>query len=74
MNVLQALTSQKHKHIVAATSAAHTPKIAPEQAISVSVTQCLERLTGHQKVPGSVPVRGSEIVFLRFELDRHHLR
>ena len=31
--------------------------------------QWLERLTGHQKVAGSIPVWGSEIVFLRTELD-----
>ena len=29
----------------------------------------LERLTSHQKVAGSIPVWGSEIVFLRIELD-----
>ena len=28
-----------------------------------------ERLTGHQKVAGSIPVWDSEIVFLRIELD-----
>ena len=33
------------------------------------VPQWLERLTGHQKVAGSIPVWGSEIVFLRIELD-----
>ena len=30
----------------------------------------LERLTGHQKVAGLIPVWGSEIVFLRIELDK----
>ena len=28
-----------------------------------------ERLTGHQKVAGSIPFLGSEIVFLSMELD-----
>ena len=30
----------------------------------------LKRLTGHQKLAGSIAVRGSEIVFLRLELDK----
>ena len=33
------------------------------------VAQWLERVTGHQKVAGSIPVWGSEIVFLRIEHD-----
>ena len=33
------------------------------------VAQWLERLTGHQKVPGSIPFWGSEIVFMRMQLD-----
>ena len=37
--------------------------------ISVLVAQWLERLTGHQKVAGSISVWGSEIVFLSIGLD-----
>ena len=37
--------------------------------IWILVTQWLEFLIGHQKVAGSIPVWGSEIVFLRIELD-----
>ena len=44
-------------------------QLAPLLTISVSVAQWLERLTGHHKVAGSIPVWGSEIVFLRIELD-----
>ena len=35
----------------------------------ILVVQWLQRLTGHQKVAGSIPVWGSKIVFLRIELD-----
>ena len=35
----------------------------------ILVAQWLERLTGHQKVAGLIPVWVSEIVFLRIELD-----
>ena len=34
-----------------------------------SADQWLERLTGHQKVAGLIPVSSSEVVFLRLELD-----
>ena len=34
-----------------------------------SPCEWLQRLTGHEKVAGSTPVWGSEIVFLRRELD-----
>ena len=37
--------------------------------IWVLAAQWLERLTGHQKAVGSIPVWGSEIIFLRIELD-----
>ena len=33
------------------------------------MAQWLERLTGHQKVAGSISVWSSEIVFLMIELD-----
>ena len=42
---------------------------APYITIWVLVPHWLERLAGHQKVAGSIPVWGSEIVFLRIELD-----
>ena len=43
-------------------------EFAPWLSIWVSVAQWLERLTGHQKVASSIPVWGSEIVFLRLGL------
>ena len=39
----------------------------PEIAIWVSATQWLECFTSHQKVAGSIPIWGSEIVFLSLE-------
>ena len=45
-------------------------ELAPYLTIGVLVAQWLKRLTDHQKVAGSIPVCGSEIVFLRIELDK----
>ena len=44
-------------------------ELAPQLAVWVLVAHWLECLTGHQKVTGSIPVWGSETVFLRIELD-----
>ena len=46
-------------------------ELAPELTIRVLVAQWLERLTGHQKFGGLIPVWGSEIVFLSIGLDDH---
>ena len=45
-------------------------ELAPELAISVSVTQWLERLTSYHQVASSAQKSGSEIVFPRLELDQ----
>ena len=44
-------------------------ELEPSLTIWVMVAQWLERLSGHQNVAGSMSVWGSEIVFLRTELD-----
>ena len=41
------------------------------ESLEISYAQWLEHLTGHQKVAGSIPVWGSEIVFLSIGLDDH---
>ena len=46
-------------------------ELAPALAIWVSVVQWLQRLTGHHKVAGSIPVWDSEIGFLRLGLHEH---
>ena len=38
-------------------------KTVSEPQTGIEPGQCLERLTGHRKVAGSIPVWGSEIVF-----------
>ena len=45
-------------------------ELAPELAISVSVTHWLERLTSYNQVASSILIWDSEIVFLRLELDQ----
>ena len=44
-------------------------ELPPQLDIWVLVAQWLQDLTGHQKVVGSIPAWGSEIVFLRLGLD-----
>ena len=46
-------------------------EIAPWLTIWVLVAQWLERLMGHQKIAGLIPVWGSEIIFLSIGLDDH---
>ena len=48
-------------------------ELAPWLSIWVSVAQWLERLTGHQKVAGSIPVWVSEIIFWVQSLKIIHL-
>ena len=52
-------------------SGSYFRKTISEPQMGIEPAQWLQRLTGHQKVAAWIPVCGSEIVFLRIELDEN---